>query len=202
MPCEHAAAIAAFKKRHFGLQRRGMFRALTESSTNAVFVKNSSGRDMTTTQVGKNVQRSHSSTSSGGNSMVDEAKRNATAVAKVVEGRAEQGLDSAKEEAATRADTMASAVDTLARELRESDEGWLGDKAAAVAATLRRTGQHVQERRVDELVDDVREWSRNPAVFLGGAFALGLVAGRFLKSSGRHPNASTGLREPISEVTI
>lgn len=134
--------------------------------------------------------------------MVDEAKRNAAAVAKVVEGRAEQGLESAKEQAAGRADKMANAVDSLAREFRDNDEGWLGDKAAALAATLRRTGQRVQERRIDELADDVREWSKNPAVFLGGAFALGLVAGRFLKSSARHTNAYADLREPIDEVTI
>lgn len=128
--------------------------------------------------------------------MVDEAKRDATAVAKVVEGRAEQQLDSAKEAVAGRADNMANAVDTLARELRENDEGWLGDKAAAFAATVRRTGQQLQERRVDELADDVRDWSRNPAVFLSGAFALGLVAGRFLKSSARQSDAYQGGRTP------
>lgn len=134
--------------------------------------------------------------------MVDEAKRNATAVAKAVEGRAEQGLETAKEEAAGRADKMANAVDTLAREFRDNDESWLGDKAASLAATLRRTGQNVQERRIDELADDVRQWSKNPAVFLGGAFALGLVAGRFLKSSARQKNAYQGHRQPINEATV
>src|SRR5690606_24988962 len=147
---------------------------------------------MTTTQVGK----------SDGTSMVDEAKRSATAIAKVAEGRAEQGLESAKEQAAGRADKMANAVDTLAREFRENDESWLGDKAAALAATLRRTGQNVQERRVDELADDVREWSKNPAIFLGGAFALGLVAGRFFKSSARQTEAYTPPRKPINGATI
>lgn len=160
---------------------------------------------MTTTQTGLNPQ-GRTTTTPGGTSAADKAKGEAKAIATAVEGRAEQEFESVKEEAASRADSVASAVDTLARELQENDEAWLGDKAAALAAMLRRTGQNVQERRVDELADDMRQWSKNPALFLGGAFAIGLVAGRFLKSSARpldsHAGQGTGLDEPSYEVTI
>lgn len=160
---------------------------------------------MTTVQTGRNAPGSTAVPNHGGSSFSDEARRDATAIAKAVEGRAEQGFESVKEQAAGRAEGVASAIDTLAHELRDNDEGWLGDKAEALAATLRRTGQNIQDRRVAELADDAREWSKNPALFLGGAFALGLVAGRFLKSSARHADAqipaTSAIRNPHNEVT-
>lgn len=140
--------------------------------------------------------RGKSALSGDNPSAVDAAKRDAAAIAKAVEGRAEERFDAVKEQAAGRVEVVASAVDALARELRDRDEKWLGDQAEALAATLRRTGQNVQERHIDGLTEDVRQWSKHPAVFLGGAFALGLVAGRFLKSSARQSESRQDLGGP------
>lgn len=130
-----------------------------------------------------------------GPSALDDAKHDAAALERAVEARAEEKFEAVKEKAAGRAEVVASAVETLARELHDKDEGWLGDRAEALAATVRRTGQNVQERHIDELTEDVRGWSKNPAVFLGGAFALGLLAGRFLKSS-------AGQTQPRQQVAL
>jgi len=51
---------------------------------------------------------------------------------------------------------------------------------------LREFSTHLDQREVTELLDDVERYARrNPGIFVGGAFALGLLGARFLRSSGQ-----------------
>src|SRR5215217_3478282 len=55
------------------------------------------------------------------------------------------------------------------------------EKAAEQAERL---SGYLSERDANELLREVEDFARNrPAVFLGGAFAIGIAAARFLKSS-------------------
>jgi hypothetical protein len=77
----------------------------------------------------------------------------------------------------------------LARALRLSSEQLEGNIAAPLLETAADGLDHAVElfdRDARELVDAMERFARaQPAVFYGGALALGLGAGRFLKSSAR-----------------
>ena len=52
------------------------------------------------------------------------------------------------------------------------------------ADQVERLSEYVRERDVVQIAGDVEKFARRePALFLGGAFVLGLCAARFLKSS-------------------
>jgi len=53
---------------------------------------------------------------------------------------------------------------------------------------MERVSNYLQRTDVAELVDGVEDFARRePLLFVGGAFALGLLGARFLKSTQRQP---------------
>lgn len=117
--------------------------------------------------------------------------------------KAGEVADQAKEMTASRAneqkDNAADSLGTIARAV-----GNVGDKlrdqnptiahyADMASDRIDQLAGQISSRDVTDLLDDVEEYARrNPAVFLGGAFALGLIGARFLKSS--QPSSSDGSR--------
>lgn len=62
----------------------------------------------------------------------------------------------------------------------------LSDYVARAADGLEGVTTYFRDKQLGEIVDDVERFARRePALFLGGAFAVGLLAARFLKSSSR-----------------
>jgi hypothetical protein len=60
----------------------------------------------------------------------------------------------------------------------------LATGADRLAETTERLATNLEGKDLDQIVDEVEQFARRQtALFLGGAFALGLVAARFLKSS-------------------
>jgi ElaB/YqjD/DUF883 family membrane-anchored ribosome-binding protein len=56
-----------------------------------------------------------------------------------------------------------------------------------LAGQVERLSSYLDEKEIRELVTDVEQFARrNPLLFVGGAFALGVLAARFMKSSGRN----------------
>lgn len=98
-------------------------------------------------------------------------------------------LDEGKDRMAETLDTLARSLKDSGRHLRESGHGsGLVDRAAE---GVERFSGFLRDTDVDEMVDRVEDFARrNPAVFLGGAFALGLVGARFIKSSGHRAERS------------
>jgi hypothetical protein len=67
----------------------------------------------------------------------------------------------------------------------------------SLAQQVEQVSHYLEQKDLRELVRDVEVFARrNPAVFIGGAFALGMLAARFLKSG--NPNQSL-MRRPRSE---
>lgn len=61
-----------------------------------------------------------------------------------------------------------------------------GKYGDSLAAQIERVSSYIDEKEISELVSDVEQFARrNPLLFVGGAFVLGVFAARFLKSSGR-----------------
>jgi hypothetical protein len=99
---------------------------------------------------------------------------------------------------------LSTALTSVGRELREQDDamaGWV-DRAAEQVEQL---SGYLRGKDLDEIVEEAEGFARRqPALFLGGAFVLGLVAARFLKSAaprndGWHPGygaSGYGARPP------
>lgn len=134
-----------------------------------------------------------------------EARREAAAKVEDVKQEVKQGARDLRHEAEDRADRwtsqMGQRVDSLGRALRaaadrlvEEGEGSMADVARDAAGQVERIGVYLGDESPSEMVHDFEDLGRrNPGAFVGGAFALGLMAGRFLRaSSPDHPTSHTG----------
>lgn len=89
-----------------------------------------------------------------------------------------------KEQAAGGLNSVAQALRQSGQHLREQDQGAIGQYADKTAEHVERFSGYLREKDVEQLVNEVEGFARRkPALFLGGAFALGLMGARFLKSS-------------------
>ena len=99
--------------------------------------------------------------------------------------QAKPRLESSKEQAAESISSAAQALRQSGGQLREQQQGAVAQVAETAADQVERMADFLRGRDVDQLVQEVEGFARSkPYVFLGAAGALGLVAGRFLKSSG------------------
>jgi len=119
-------------------------------------------------------------------SFVETAKETAghlaTEAKEQVTSRATSQLDSKKEKAADGLSSVANALRSTQGDLEEVP--LVGDYAKRAADSVDQLSNYIQTRTLGQLVGDVEGFAkREPALFFGGAFALGMLAGRFLKSS-------------------
>lgn len=97
---------------------------------------------------------------------------------------ARQQVRSQKERIAGRVENVAGVLRQASAQLRAQDQGTVAQYADKAAEQVDRLSGYVRERDVRELVNEVEQFARRqPALFLGGAFALGLLGARFLKST-------------------
>jgi hypothetical protein len=114
----------------------------------------------------------------------DEAQERVGAVAA-------QAQDQLKSRIATQKDTAAESLSGVAQALRQTgDQLRAQDQTGAIglldeaAAQVERLSGYLQHNDLNRLVRDAESFARRqPALFLGGAFLVGLVGARFLKSS-------------------
>ena len=94
-------------------------------------------------------------------------------------------LDTQKEKAADGLGSLTEAFHQTSDSLRESGQSQVGQYAESFASQMDRFTNYLREKDIDEIADEVTNYARkNPAVFLGGAFLVGVAISRFLKSSG------------------
>jgi hypothetical protein len=111
-----------------------------------------------------------------------------------IQQQASSALSSQKDRAADGIKSVIDAVRQTGESLREKN-GTIAGYADSAASQLERLSTQLRDRDVSELMDEVSAFARRqPALFIGGGVALGLVAARFLKSSapGRM-NTSSGM---------
>jgi len=123
-----------------------------------------------------------------GSNIEGEAKE---AVAQV----ADQAKDLVRHRVTESAGKSAQDIEDVAHALRQTRKD-LGDNIAApyvdkAASQLERFSHFLRDASPAEVVRDVERFARRePLLFLGGAFALGLLGARFLKSSSHHEGDS------------
>lgn len=73
---------------------------------------------------------------------------------------------------------------TTGEQLRDQDRGAAAQYVDKVADQIDRFSNYLEERDLDQLITEAGNMARRqPELFLGGAFLVGLMVGRFLKSS-------------------
>jgi hypothetical protein len=117
-------------------------------------------------------------------SFVDKAKQNA-------QERVRSSVESGKSSAASTLAGVARSLTTAGQQLEGEGSG-ARDIVQQTAQRIDQAAQFLKSAEIDDLVQRTEDFARrNPALFLAGAFVVGALGARFLKSS--RP-ASTGLQ--------
>lgn len=108
--------------------------------------------------------------------LVDQAN---TTAQETVRSTATTGKNSAAEALSG----IARSLSTAGHQLRDQQNG-VGRFVEQAADRLDKAAKYIDTADVDELLQRTESWARSsPALFLGGAFVLGVLGARFLKSS-------------------
>jgi hypothetical protein len=110
-----------------------------------------------------------------GSGIVDRMKGSATAQLKTQKDRGVDAISS-----------VTQAVRSTTQRLRDEQHDTLAGYVEKAVDEVDRWSRQLKDKNVDELIGDVQRLARRqPAVFIGSAFALGVIGARFLKSSSR-----------------
>ena len=135
----------------------------------------------------------------------DKAQQGADQVKQTVSSAADKAKQTAKSQASTQKDqaaqslhTVGQAVKQAAQQLRQNNQTPIAQVAETAASNLNQFADHLSSRNIEDLIGEVENFaSRQPALFLGGAFLLGVLGARFLKSSraGMSQSGSSGSQQ-------
>ena len=116
--------------------------------------------------------------------VAQQTKEQARELADQAQTQAKSAVASRKNQAVNELGSVAQAFRQSSNQLRQQDQDALAQYTDQVAHQLDRVTGYLDDRGVDDLLEDVEGFARRqPEVFIGGAFALGLAAARFFKSS-------------------
>lgn len=115
-----------------------------------------------------------------------QASQSSGLVGKVKE-RATEQLSAQKDRATDGLGAIVHAVRQTGERLRGDQQDTMARYVEQAASQLERLSTGLREKDVNELLQDAQRLARRqPALFIGGSFAVGLLAARFLKSSQAH----------------
>jgi hypothetical protein len=101
-----------------------------------------------------------------------------------VRERASAGLTNQKDRATDGLGNFAKAVRQSTQQLREQQQDTVAQYVEQAADQIERWSNTLRQKDIGELVEGAQRLARRqPALFIGSAFALGLLSARFLKSS-------------------
>jgi hypothetical protein len=116
-----------------------------------------------------------------------------------------QSTQSAKEMAAERLRKLSGTMRKLGEHLRIEDQTYVADRAAKTSERLDGFASYLSSADLSTLMRDTGALARSqPAAFFGGAFLIGLAAGRVLKAGSRVTTESEGAsveRQPERSLT-
>jgi hypothetical protein len=113
------------------------------------------------------------------------AKEKVSSVGHRAIDQVESQIEHRKERAATSLGDVAQTLRSASHQLSEHER--MAHYMERAADRVDELANFLNSHDVAEMVDDIEDFARRqPAVFVGGAFALGMLGARFLKSSRRH----------------
>jgi gas vesicle protein len=111
-------------------------------------------------------------------------KDQVTSVGQDVKERAQSAIDEGKGKLTSSLDGIASTLEKTTENLQDSELGQLAPYGERLQYWTQGLSDYVKNANAGDLLRDAESLARRqPVLFLGGAFALGLIAARFLKSS-------------------
>ncbi len=125
----------------------------------------------------------------------DSAGTVATEAIGQVKDKASSVLDEQKTNLASGVASVADSIRQVGENLGNAGEdnqiaAFAGKYGENIASQIEKFSSYVDDKEIKELLRDVEQFARrNPLLFVGGAFTLGIFAARFLKSSGRKQSA-------------
>lgn len=118
--------------------------------------------------------------------VTEQAKELAGAVQEKATQKVESGLTKAKGQVAESLHALNQSLLISGQQLRDRNQQNVSRYVDQLANKVESAASYLQNSEITELVDRTEDFARRrPAVFLGGAFVLGLLGARFLKSSRR-----------------
>lgn len=160
-----------------------------------------SGQTGATTTVGSTgltASQQTGAVAEAGKSIVEDAKHVASEVAGQAKQQVSTKIEGQKDKAAQGLSSVATALRQTSESLKEQDQLGVTQYFEGFADQVERLSDYVLSSNVGQLVEEAEGFARRePAIFLGSAFLLGLVGARFLKSSTPAPSYAGG--EYLSE---
>lgn len=139
---------------------------------------------------------------SGGNGRVKDSAENSSGVFGTIQHKVTTRVDEQKNRAADGLGGIANVIRNAGNELRNENEA-LASYVDMASDQMRRFANHIRERGVADMMDDLNHFARRrPALFIGGAFLAGMAVARFLKSSaGRVEEREYGSFSSVDPMT-
>lgn len=114
----------------------------------------------------------------------EEAKRQAADLSQRAKSEASTTLQNQKEMAAQELHGVAEALRQTGSQLQGQEQNLFAQYSHQMANQVDRASNYLEEHDLEELVHEAEDFARRqPELFIGGAFTLGLLAARFWKSS-------------------
>jgi len=124
--------------------------------------------------------------------VADQTKQAARQVVDQARDQATSKLGTQKDNAAAGLNSVAQALRQTGQHLREQDQTGVTSYIDGAADQVEQLSSYLQNHDIGQLVDDVEYFARRrPALFVGGAFLLGILGARFLKSTRQQATTSS-----------
>ena len=168
----------------------------TSAATSGASSKNSDSQDSTTAS-GSPTDGNKASTSGAAGSSSELVKHAKETVSHV----AEQAVDLVESQLAQQQKKGVAELGSVAKALRgtraELNENFAGPIVNQAVEQVERASKFLESASLGEIVDGVEDFARRePLLFVGGAFAVGMLGARFLKSSSRRTTADSSTNRP------
>jgi len=125
--------------------------------------------------------------------VADQAQQAAGQVVDQARQQVSSRIAGQKDRAAEGLTSVAHALRQTSQQLREQDQEAVTGYIESAASQVERVSNYLKHNDLGGLIDDVEQFARRqPALFLGGTFVLGLLGARFLKSSRPTTGAAGG----------
>jgi|GEM_PF-2787584 len=130
------------------------------------------------------ITRSSASNTGSTQGTVEQVKQQASQVIGTVQDRATTQANTQKEQASQSLSTVAQAVRQASGHLRENQQSPIAGYVDMAATQIENAANYLRDHEIPEILNETQRIAqRQPVLFLAGAFALGMLGARFLKSS-------------------
>jgi len=123
--------------------------------------------------------------------LAEQAKSQVSELTAQATDKVKEQLGGHKDKAADGLTSITDVIRQSASTLEEKGQAPIAGAVTGLASQVEQFADYLHNKSVDELAADVTAYAKkNPQVFIGGAFLLGIAIARFLKSSGQNTSGS------------